>query len=519
MGPKRGAKRKASKTAGENGANGSPALVLPDRESWSGWVEVENEPEHFTIMLRQMGVEGLQAVEVLDIPYALALPRPVYGLIFLFRYRDEDMRMDGNEHESSHVWFANQVPDYACASVALLNIVNNIQDLKMGKQLSDFKAFTKDMDPLTRGDTIDNFDFVKRIHNSFASQNDFLNADAIAKDKFNKYKKKVAAAKGRETKAAKKAEKEQIAEDHTNASSTTKASTTGKQRKQPALDLDKIAGEAPSKTSNGVSETHSDAGYDPKSKINGTVATAASNGDSDSAPRRSGRSRKPAQHKNMVDDVIPDEDGNGHHFVAYVPVGNHVWMLDGLNHFPQDLGCFEAGVEGGTGEWMDVAATDLMIRMVKGGDDYSLMAIVADPVDQEKAKLAENVKTLQTIDTQLDILDGDWRSMDGGETKKEVVTGISETFGLSQADVNDAELPDSIKEKIAKGDDLLALLQYRQDIVKKQAGIRADALEALRASQRLDTDGIHLRHDYDNFVRSWVGALAEQGVLADLVGG
>lgn len=30
--------------------------------------------EHFTIMLRQMGVEGLQAVEVLDIPYALALP-------------------------------------------------------------------------------------------------------------------------------------------------------------------------------------------------------------------------------------------------------------------------------------------------------------------------------------------------------------------------------------------------------------------------------------------------------------
>ncbi|EGP83364.1 uncharacterized protein MYCGRDRAFT_76924 [Zymoseptoria tritici IPO323] len=417
MGPKRGAKRKASKTAGENGANGSPALVLPDRESWSGWVEVENEPEHFTIMLRQMGVEGLQAVEVLDIPYALALPRPVYGLIFLFRYRDEDMRMDGNEHESSHVWFANQVPDYACASVALLNIVNNIQDLKMGKQLSDFKAFTKDMDPLTRGDTIDNFDFVKRIHNSFASQNDFLNADAIAKDKFNKYKK------------------------------------------------------------------------------------------------------KPAQHKNMVDDVIPDVDGNGHHFVAYVPVGNHVWMLDGLNHFPQDLGCFEAGVEGGTGEWMDVAATDLMIRMVKGGDDYSLMAIVADPVDQEKAKLAENVKTLQTIDTQLDILDGDWRSMDGGETKKEVVTGISETFGLSQADVNDAELPDSIKEKIAKGDDLLALLQYRQDIVKKQAGIRADALEALRASQRLDTDGIHLRHDYDNFVRSWVGALAEQGVLADLVGG
>jgi ubiquitin carboxyl-terminal hydrolase L5 len=433
------------------------------------------------------------------------------------------MRSEGNEADSSQVWFANQVPDYACASVALLNIVNNIPGLKMGKELRDFKEFTKDMDPLTRGDTIDNFDFVKRIHNSFASQNDLLNADAVAKDKFNKWKKKQAAAKGRATRAANKAEKETMAE----ASASAPARTTGRSQRQPALQT-----KEPSKASkksmpaedSGVEigtalpEKDPESEYNPKSKANGT---AASNEDDSPAPRRSGRVRKPARNKNVMESEA-EEDSSGHHFVAYVPIDNHVWMLDGLNSFPQDLGSFgigQGGADGGTGDWMDVASTDLMIRMVKGGDDYSCMAIVEDPLKKEKDKLAENVKTLQAIDTRLDSLDSDWREMEGGETKKEVVTGISELFGLSQADVDEAQLADSVKEKISSGDDILALLEVRKITLKAQQGMRMAVQQALMASQDLETEGVHLRHDYGSFVRSWVNALADQGLLADLVSG
>ena len=107
----------------------------------------------------------------------------MYGLIFLFKWKEEDP----DTQESScpeHVWFANQVRlttvlqahilmvektvNNACASVALLNIVNNIPCVELGEHLQRFKAFTRDFSPSLRGDAIANFDFVKRIHNSFA---------------------------------------------------------------------------------------------------------------------------------------------------------------------------------------------------------------------------------------------------------------------------------------------------------------------------------------------------------------
>ena len=56
----------------------------------------------------------------------------------------------------------------SCASVAMLNIVNNVPGLDLGDNLKEFKTFTQSFSPALRGDAISNFDFVKRIHNSFA---------------------------------------------------------------------------------------------------------------------------------------------------------------------------------------------------------------------------------------------------------------------------------------------------------------------------------------------------------------
>ena len=61
-----------------------------------------------------------------------------------------------------------QTVNNACASVALLNIVNNIQGIELGDNLRAFKEFTTDFTPALRGDAIANFRFVKEIHNSFA---------------------------------------------------------------------------------------------------------------------------------------------------------------------------------------------------------------------------------------------------------------------------------------------------------------------------------------------------------------
>ena len=64
-------------------------------------------------------------------------------------------------------WIEKQTVNSACASVALLNIINNIDGICLGEELQRFKDFTMSFTPALRGDAIGNFKFIKKIHNSF----------------------------------------------------------------------------------------------------------------------------------------------------------------------------------------------------------------------------------------------------------------------------------------------------------------------------------------------------------------
>ncbi|EAW21997.1 ubiquitin C-terminal hydrolase 37 [Aspergillus fischeri NRRL 181] len=155
----------------------NPANVL-ERQKWNGFCELESEPAIFNVMLREFGVKGVKVQEVVSLDDELMafLNKPVYGLIFLFRWREDDP----DKQEAScpeGLWFANQVSSNACASVALLNIVNNIEGIELGENLRHFREFTMPFTPALRGDAINNFEFVKRIHNSFARRMDILNSD------------------------------------------------------------------------------------------------------------------------------------------------------------------------------------------------------------------------------------------------------------------------------------------------------------------------------------------------------
>ncbi|KAL2009263.1 hypothetical protein VTN00DRAFT_7457 [Thermoascus crustaceus] len=154
-----------------------------DRDKWNGFCEIESEPALFNVMLREFGVKGVKVQEVvsLDEEMMAFLHKPVYGLIFLFRWREDDP----DKQEAScpeGLWFANQTANNACASVALLNIVNNIEGIDLGENLQRFKDFTIPFTPALRGDAINNFEFVKRIHNSFARKMDMLNSDLQLKN-------------------------------------------------------------------------------------------------------------------------------------------------------------------------------------------------------------------------------------------------------------------------------------------------------------------------------------------------
>ncbi|PGG97003.1 ubiquitin carboxyl-terminal hydrolase L5 [Blastomyces parvus] len=174
-------------------------LTTADKAHWNGFCEIESEPALFNVMLRDFGVKGVKVQEVVSLDDEMLefLHKPVYGLIFLFRWKEDDP----DKQESScpeGIWFANQTSSYACASVALLNIINNVEEIELGEELQHFKDFTMSFTPALRGDAIGNFEFVKRVHNSFARKMDVLNTDHQLKTEATNRKSKAKKSKNQD---------------------------------------------------------------------------------------------------------------------------------------------------------------------------------------------------------------------------------------------------------------------------------------------------------------------------------
>lgn len=151
-----------------------------DKESWQGYCEIESDPAYFSVILREIGVQGIdvQEIHVMDSEHLLTLP-PIYGLVLLFRHREFDQHKQ-EDNCPDDVWFANQMPGQnSCATLAMIHTLLNVDDsdIDIGEHMRQFKDFTQDMTPLQRGHTFASWNFVKKIHNSFAKKMDMLEND------------------------------------------------------------------------------------------------------------------------------------------------------------------------------------------------------------------------------------------------------------------------------------------------------------------------------------------------------
>lgn len=142
------------------------------------WCLIESDPGVFTELIREFGVKGVQVEEIWSFdPESFSQIKPVHGLIFLFKWKDDD-DMEGSVVRDSrldNIFFAKQVINNACATQAILSILLNCQhaDVDLGKTLSNFKKFTQDFDPANRGLALSNADVIRQVHNSFARQQMF----------------------------------------------------------------------------------------------------------------------------------------------------------------------------------------------------------------------------------------------------------------------------------------------------------------------------------------------------------
>ncbi|CAG8535929.1 14458_t:CDS:10 [Acaulospora morrowiae] len=170
------------------------SLILSHKERAEGpWVKLQSEPSLFTTLMYDLGVKGARATEVfvLDQQDNFDDLGEIYGLVFLFKMTDalNDTKGLYNEDESledypPNVYFANQVVENACATLAVLNIALNCRHLEIGKELREFKEFSWDLPPAARGSSIANHPTFRQIHNSMARHpEDSLIVEEIGKKK------------------------------------------------------------------------------------------------------------------------------------------------------------------------------------------------------------------------------------------------------------------------------------------------------------------------------------------------
>ncbi|KAF5388763.1 hypothetical protein D9757_005637 [Collybiopsis confluens] len=135
----------------------------------NGWHLTESDPGVFTELLKQLGVPFLvDDLYSLD-PENLASLQPLHALIFLFKWVPTSSdRSSGTLDPEFPGFFAHQVVNNACATLAVLNALGNIPSFKSGPQLSDLMDFTSGMDPQTRGLVITSADWLREAHNSLS---------------------------------------------------------------------------------------------------------------------------------------------------------------------------------------------------------------------------------------------------------------------------------------------------------------------------------------------------------------
>jgi ubiquitin carboxyl-terminal hydrolase L5 len=383
-----------------------------NKETWQGFCEIESEPAFFSAILRDMGVQGINVREVIafDSWFIETLPESTYGFILLYRYRDQGFSAQATK-VPGHVWFANQLPaQNSCATLAMINIIMNSPDVEIGEHLQQFKEFTKDFTPYQRGEAFASFNFVKKIHNSFAKKMDMLEADKHLSYKVNKAQRLL---------------------------------------------------------------------KDKKARRKSTDSTA-------------------------TNDSAADYEDSAHHFIAYIPVGNEVWMLDGLNAQPARVATFDPQ-RGET--WLNTAA-DTILALIAGEEyQYTSFAITQSPLLSLRREACLAFNHVTRTESCLDDVSADWRSSATNEPSPPhpQMLGVEDQLSAHP-------IPDTLAATIAE-EETNHLLQRRSRVLRDLhqlatnivSEMQNQAEEAQKAEQR--------RFDCGPVIKLWAEMLASNGWL------
>jgi ubiquitin carboxyl-terminal hydrolase L5 len=402
----------------------APSTTQVDPATWQGFCEIESEPGYFSVMLREMGVQDVTVRDVLflDAETIAQLPKPIYGLILLFRARQ--VNSEGQEPECPpNVWFTNQLPGQnSCATVAMINtLMNHESTVDLGEHLKQFKEFTTNMTPYQRAEALSSFDFVKKIHNSFAKKMDILEND------------KHLAAKVAKSTSRKK--------------------------------------------------------HDVRTK----------------------QSRRDSEESTTSIDSLEEA---AHHFIAFVPIDDEIWKLDGMDEQPTLMGDISSSPGN---DWLTTASAHMQTIMAAGDNDYSIIAIAAAPVATKRRDLCTTVATFKQASARISTLNTNWASFvsapqPGVNITEPMTPTILDSIGVFEAQLAKASVPAEVSSAI-DAEDFPALLQRCTHLCTEQIRLRDEILAEMMAVEEENEKARERRTDLGPLIKRWCEMLAENGHL------
>eukprot|EP00457_Paulinella_chromatophora_P004747 gb/GEZN01004760.1/.p1 GENE.gb/GEZN01004760.1/~~gb/GEZN01004760.1/.p1 ORF type:complete len:337 (-),score=76.76 gb/GEZN01004760.1/:360-1370(-) len=148
-----------------------------------GWCTIESDPGVFTELIEKIGVKGVQVEELYALDKVLLDGlKPVYGLIFLFKYVKETETRLVLEDGAPGVFFARQMINNACATQAIISILLNRKEITLGSELTNFKDFAIALDPEMRGTVLGSSTTIQAAHNSFRRPEPFVTESVESKE-------------------------------------------------------------------------------------------------------------------------------------------------------------------------------------------------------------------------------------------------------------------------------------------------------------------------------------------------
>ncbi|KAK0648740.1 ubiquitin carboxyl-terminal hydrolase [Cercophora newfieldiana] len=492
-----------------------------EAEDWPHWMDLESDPAFFTHILRKIGVSGVKLADTFADMETLKLIPNLYGLILLMPASSyvEQEEVEVVEDGKS-IWFANQTTNNACGTIAMLNLIMNVEGLDLDDRLEDFRERSKDLSPPQRGALITRSTWIRAAHNAFSRRINHLGAAlSLAGEARHAKMKKKSPAKSKpkaKPKAKSKAKSKPMARE--TAKSKNRPMTRGRtgaaaqkaaaeEGEEVVMDAVQVGGAVEDVAEEAVEE-----GAEEDEEKDEEEDAEKEDSDGDDVPAKKAPSSVGSQERT-------------HHFIAFVPIENRVWRLDGLQCEPSVISVFDENTD-----WFTVPIDEIQLRMeADGSQNWGLLAMCADPdsfsLERLRKEIAINVACIEALDNRWNTSPF-WTDMDEDFDSNTILCATNidlAQFGLDDNGIEailekDSRQVDSLQIKYCGKDaDISEAIDCRERLVRRQKVLRTSYLTRSTGEKEEElVPELAALQDFTPAIHEWLKKLAEHGALQGL---